>query len=138
MKSIRKALVMHSREKEEIIDITADVGRIVEDSGIGEGLALVFPHHTSSAVYLSDSDRNLTEDFRSILAGLVPDDRNYLHNETDYKKNASGHLKAILSGHNLTLPVTGGKLDLGVFQTIYYFEFDGMRNKELIVKIIGE
>jgi secondary thiamine-phosphate synthase enzyme len=138
MKTFRKVLVMHTREREEIVEITGEVQKALAESGVSDGLVLVFPHHTSSAVYLSDSDRNLTEDFRSILSEIVPESRDYLHDETDYKKNAAGHLKAVLSGHNLALPVTAGALDLGTFQTIYYFEFDGRRDKELIIKIIGE
>ena len=62
----------------------------------------------------------------------------YRHDLTDYKKNATGHLKAILSGHSVTLPLTGGRLDLGTYQTVYYFEFDGQREKEVLVKIVGE
>ena len=135
---MRKTLTLHTDSKEEIIDITPDIENMVQASGISEGIALVFPHHTSSSVYLSDSDRRLTEDFKKILSELVPDERHYFHNETDYKKNAAGHLKAILSGPSVTLPVTEGKLDLGIYQTIYYFEFDGMRDKEVIIKIIGE
>ena len=138
MKSERKILTMHTSKKEEIIDITGEVEKIVSESGVSDGLALVFPHHTSASVYLSDSDRNLTEDFRKLLSGIVPDGARYLHDETDFKKNASGHLKAILSGHNLSIPITGGRLDLAAFQTIYYFEFDGMRDKEVVVKVIGQ
>jgi len=138
MKTTRKILTMHSRRKEEVIDITGDVERIISESGVSDGIALIFPHHTSAGVYLSDSDLNLTEDFKKLLSGIVPADGRYLHDETDFKKNACGHLKAILSGHNLTIPITGGKPDLGTYQTIYYFEFDGRRDKEIIVKIIGQ
>ncbi|MCX7048115.1 MAG: secondary thiamine-phosphate synthase enzyme YjbQ [Candidatus Sumerlaeota bacterium] len=138
MRAYNKHLEFRTRELSEIIDITAHVEQAARHSGVKEGLALVFPMHTSSAVYLSDSDRSLTLDFADLLEALVPESREYRHNQTDYKKNAAGHLKAILSGHSVTLPVTNGALDLGIYQTIYYFEFDGQRPKKILIKIIGE
>lgn len=138
MKSFRKELYFCTDQLMEVKDITSDVAAAVRESEIREGVALIFPMHTSSAVYLSDSDRSLTEDFSDLLDKLVPDSRSYRHDETDYKKNATGHLKSILSGHSMTLPVSVGRLDLGTYQTIYYFEFDGQREKEVLVKIIGE
>ena len=138
MKSFRKEITFSTQKRSEIRDITPGVRSALAESGIREGLALVFPLHTSSAVYLSDSDFSLTQDFSDLLEILVPESREYRHDRADYKKNAAGHLKAILSGHSITLPVSGGHLDLGTYQTIYYFEFDGQRDKEVLVKIIGE
>ena len=125
MPTFRAEITLCTKERVEIVDITGQVEDACRTSGIREGIALVFPHHTSSAVYISDSDRSLTGDFSSILSELAPEDRDYAHDLTDYKKNAFG-------------PVTGGRLDLGRFQTIYYAEFDGRRDKEIIVKIVGE
>jgi secondary thiamine-phosphate synthase enzyme len=130
-------------EREEIVDITSRVAEAVEKSGIADGLALVFPHHTSSAVYISDSDSSLCGDFSEILAGLAPEGRKpgggeYAHDAADPKKNAHGHIRADLAGHHITIPITDGRPDLGVYQTIYYAEFDGRREKEIIVKIVGD
>ena len=138
MRHYRHELRFRTQEESEILNVTPEVEQAVGESGVSEGLVLVFPLHTSSAVYLSDSDYSLTQDFADLLAELVPDAREYRHDRTDYKKNAAGHLKAILSGHSLTLPISGGRLDLGTYQTIYYFEFDGRRDKEVLVKILGE
>jgi secondary thiamine-phosphate synthase enzyme len=138
MRAFRKILEFCTACPSEILCITGLVEAAVRESGIADGLALVFPMHTSSAVYLSDSDTSLTLDFADLLEKLVPGGAHYRHDETDYKKNAAGHLKAILSGHSLTLPITDGALDLGTYQTIYYFEFDGKRPKEVMVKIVGE
>ncbi|MFP4579548.1 MAG: secondary thiamine-phosphate synthase enzyme YjbQ [Candidatus Sumerlaeia bacterium] len=138
MASFRKELHFQTEQPSEILNISSQVADAVAESGIREGLVLVYPMHTSSAVYLSDSDYSLTADFADLMAELVPDSKHYRHDETDYKKNAAGHLKAILSGHSITLPLTDGRLDLGTYQTIYYFEFDGQRPKEVLVKIIGE
>ncbi len=138
MNSFNKEITIESRQKQEIIDLTGRVQDIVEHSGIKEGLALVYPLHTSSAVYISDSDISLTQDFNDILEKLVPSSAGYRHDEVDYKKNADAHLKAVLTGHHVVLPVSDGRLHLGTYQTIYYAEFDGGRKKEILVKIIGE
>jgi secondary thiamine-phosphate synthase enzyme len=138
MKSVREIITMDTQEKKQIVNITQLVQKVVGTSGIQEGLALVYPMHTSSTVYISDSDWSLTEDFDDVLEKLVPALAGYRHDITDHKKNADGHLKAILTGHHIVLPVTEGRLDLGTYQTIYYFEFDGGREKEVLVKIIGD
>ncbi len=138
MKSTRELIIMNTPEKKQIVNITNLVDKVLGTSEIKEGLCLVYPMHTSSAVYISDSDWSLTQDFDDVLEKLVPAGAGYRHDETDYKKNADGHLKAILAGHHIVLPVTQGRLDLGTYQTIYYFEFDGGREKEILVKIIGE
>lgn len=138
MAHYRKMLHFHTEEPRQIINITPQVRQAVAESGIAQGLALVYPMHTSSAVYISDSDFSLTHDFDDLLAELVPETRQYRHNETDYKQNATGHLSAILAGHSVTIPVTDADLDLGTYQTLYYFEFDGRRPKEVVVKLLGE
>ncbi len=138
MPTYRAEITLCTKEREEIVDITGRVVDAVAESGIADGIALVFPHHTSSAVYISDSDRSLTGDFSSILSELAPEARAYAHDLTDYKKNAYGHIRASLAGHHIIIPITGGRPDLGVYQTIYYAEFDGKREKEIVIKIVGE
>jgi secondary thiamine-phosphate synthase enzyme len=138
MAAYRKELHFCTARTREILDITDRVEGAVAESAIREGVALVYPMHTSSAVYVSDSDYSLTQDFDDLLAELVPETRDYRHDRTNTKKNAAGHLKAILSGHSVTLPITEGRLDLGTYQTLYYFEFDGKRPKEVLIKIIGD
>lgn len=137
MKSFRDFIIIRTEEQEEIIDITSKVREICKKSGIKEGLAVVFSHHTSSAIYISDSDFNLSQDYQKILRFLVPEG-DYKHNKADYKKNATAHLKSILNGLQVTIPITSGDLDLGTYQTIYYVEFDGRREKEVLVKVTGE
>lgn len=137
MKGFRDFIVIKTENQEEIVNITSKVIEICKKSGIKEGLAIVFSHHTSSAVYISDSDFSLTRDYQRVLNLLVPDD-DYHHDYADYKKNATGHLKSILNGLQVIIPITSGNLDLGAYQTIYYAEFDGKREKEILVKVIGE
>jgi secondary thiamine-phosphate synthase enzyme len=137
MKNYRDFIRITSTDRLEVLDITTEVSRVLAASGIQDGMALVFPHHTSCAVYLSDSDRNLTEDFKTLLGQLVPDGV-YKHDLADDKKNARAHLMSLIAGPNLTLPVTEGSLDLGVYQRVYYAEFDGQREKEILIKVIGD
>lgn len=127
-----------TKDKQEVVDITERVRAACRRSGISDGLCLVFPHHTSSAVYISDSDRNLTGDLLDVLERAAPDGAGYAHDRVDPKRNAAGHLRAVLTGHHIVLPVTGGDLDLGTYQTIYYAEFDGTRPKAVVVKVLGE
>lgn len=138
MNSYKDFIYVTATEKVEIINITAGVEQIAKESGIREGFVLVFPHHTSSAVYISDCDPSLTGDYLKLLGESIPSHRDYLHNLADHKRNADAHLKAIITGHHIILPLSDGCLDLGNYQTIYYAEFDGQREKGILVKIIGE
>lgn len=137
MRTYRDFIKITTNLAREVRDITAEVSQIIARSGMQDGIVLLFPHTTSAAVYLSDSDSSLTEDFTALMDRLVPDGT-YKHDQTDAKKNARAHLKSLLSGHNLTLPITEGGLDLGVYQRVYYIEFDGRREKEILVKVIGD
>jgi len=137
MKLYEKFITICTDKKEEVVNITDEVEKIINNSGIKDGFAMIFPFHTSSAVYISDSDFNLTSDFTMILSQMVRADIPYKHDEVDYKKNAAGHLKAILTGHHIFVPVKNASLHLGTYQTIYYIEFCGMRNKEVLVKVMG-
>lgn len=138
MKTYRKVIEIITDKQEEVVDITERLVEILKESGIKEGFCLIFSLHTSSGVYISDSDYNLTYDLLNILNDLLPEHKEYLHNKVDYKKNATAHLKTILTSHHVLLPITNGNFDLGLYHTIYYAEFDGRRKKEILVKIIGE
>jgi len=137
MKTHREELVFRTAAVEEIVDMTDHVEEVVARSGVREGVALVFPLHTSAAVYVSDSDPGLTRDLAELLARLIPRAADYAHDRADPKENAHAHLRALLCGHQVTLPVQGGALDLGPYQRVYYAEFDGRRDKEVQVKVLG-
>jgi len=137
MKTYRDFITITTAEKREIRDITREVSQIIAKSGVQDGMVLLFPHHTSASVYVSDSDATLTQDFLALMERIVPVGE-YQHDLSDAKKNGRAHLMSLLSGHNVTLPVTEGALDLGVYQTVYYAEFDGMREKGILVKVMGE
>ncbi|GAB4353252.1 MAG: secondary thiamine-phosphate synthase enzyme YjbQ [Candidatus Abyssubacteria bacterium] len=138
MSSFRTEITIRSEKRIEIIDISQHVAEACSRSGIRNGIALVFPGQSSSAVYVSDCHRALIDDFSALIAELVPENRYYQHDLAEGKKNAAAHLRAILTGHHVTIPVTDGSPDLGPFQTIYYAEFDGQRDKGVMIKIVGE
>ncbi len=138
MKSYRQVITQTTRQREAIVNITRAVEQAVRDSGIREGLCLVFPHHTSSAVFLTDSDEAVALDLADVLKQCAPCGAGYRHDENDHKRNADGHIKAAMLGHHICLPVTGGRLDFGAYQTVYYAEFDGQRPKEILIKLIGD
>ncbi|HNW91529.1 MAG TPA: secondary thiamine-phosphate synthase enzyme YjbQ [bacterium] len=137
MKHHRVVITQTTKQREEIVNITREVEKAVRGSGIREGLCLVFPHHTSSAVFLTDSDESVALDLADVLQKCAPAGAGYRHDENDYKKNADGHIKAAMLGHHICLPVSDGQLDFGAYQTVYYAEFDGQRPKEILIKIIG-
>lgn len=141
MRSYREEISIETDRPEEIINLTPQLRSHLRESGIEDGFMLVFPQHTSSAVYINDSDQQLTEDARDLLARLIPEtpagDKEQ-YNHVDHKENAPAHLKSILLDHNVTLPITDGEFDFGAYQTVYYAEFDGCRPKEILVKIVGE
>lgn len=137
MKTYRDFIRITTAAPREIRDITREVSQIIAKSGVQDGMVLLFPHHTRASVYVSDSDATLTGDFMGFMERLVPVG-DYQHDLTDVRRNGRAHLMSLLSGHNVTLPVTEGALDLGVYQTVYYAEFDGMREKEILVKVLGE
>ena len=138
MKTYKEFIRITTKNKEEIINITSQIEKICKNSKIKEGIALIFPHHTSSAVYISDSDKGITSDLLKVFKKVVPASDDYIHNKVDPKQNADAHIKATLTGHHITVSISNGKLDLGLYQTIYYAEFDGMREKKILVKVFGE
>ncbi len=137
MKTYRKVLEIRTDRRRQAVDITARVEEAVRESGIREGFVLVYPHHTTAGVCINDSDPNITEDLLDVLAGLVPAGAGYRHDLTDPKANADGHIQGTLASHHVTVPITGGACDLGTYQRIYYLELDGMRTKEVVLKLLG-
>jgi len=137
MKSHTEYVWFHTKRKREFINITDRVAEELERSGIREGLALVSAMHITAGVYVNDAESGLIQDIEEWLEGLAPEGPDYRHHRTG-EVNGDAHLKNLLIGHEVILPVTKGKLDLGPWQQVYYAEFDGRRRKRLIIKIIGE
>ncbi|MFN0084894.1 MAG: secondary thiamine-phosphate synthase enzyme YjbQ [Blastocatellia bacterium] len=137
MKSHTKYLVFKTGKKRDYINISEDVERAVTESGVREGLALVSAMHITAAVYVNDAEDGLIEDIDEWLERLAPARPDYRHHRTG-EDNGDAHLKNLLVHHQVLLPITKGRLDLGPWQQVYYAEFDGQRPKRVILKIIGE
>ncbi|HOL18584.1 MAG TPA: secondary thiamine-phosphate synthase enzyme YjbQ, partial [Bacillota bacterium] len=124
-------------KRREYINITKEVERALAESGIREGLALVSAMHLTAAVYINDHEPGLIRDIDAMLERLAPYREDYHHHRTG-EDNGDAHLKNMLVGHQVLVPVTAGKLDFGPWQQIFYAEFDGCRPKRVVIKIIGE
>lgn len=129
-------LELETRKKIEDLNITNRVQQVVAESGVKEGIALIFSGHTTAGVYLSNTDSVLPKDTQDFLEELIPNKPTYRHNL--YGKNASAHMKSILIGANVSLPVNEGKVHLGQWQAIFFGEFDGPRKRTFIVRVLGE
>ena len=136
MKSHTEYLVFETRKRREMVHITDQVEQIVKRSGVQDGLCFVSPMHITAAVYVNDHESGLIEDIGKWLEELAPARPDYKHHQTG-EDNGDAHLKSLLLHHETTLPVTGGKLDLGTWQQVFYAEFDGQRRKRVIVKVLG-
>ena len=130
-------LWFETKKRQEFVRITDEVAAVVQRSGVKEGLALVSAMHITAGVYVNDWENGLIRDFQNWLEELAPAGLDYTHHQTG-EDNADAHLKRTIMGHQVTLPITHGKLDLGPWEQVFYAEFDGQRRKRVIVKVIGE
>ena len=138
MKSFREELWFNVPRRRGFINITPEVVRCLEKSGVREGLVLVNAMHITASVFINDDESGLHADFEKWLEGLAPEKpySQYRHNGAE--DNADAHLKRTIMGREVVVAITGGRLDLGPWEQIFYGEFDGMRRKRVLVKIIGE
>jgi secondary thiamine-phosphate synthase enzyme len=138
MKSFRKVLTLTVQKRRQMINITPQVSAALAESGIGEGLCLVNAMHITASVFINDDESGLHADFERWLERLAPEKPydQYAHN--GYEDNADAHLKRTVMGREVVVAVTEGRLDFGPWEQIFYGEFDGMRQKKLLIKIIGE
>ncbi|MBI2177640.1 MAG: YjbQ family protein [Candidatus Tectomicrobia bacterium] len=137
MKAHTEHLMFQTKDRVEFINITPQVKEAVRRSGVQEGLVLVNAMHITASVYVNDAEPGLIQDFQDWLKSLVDVNKDYRHNLTG-EDNAYAHLMRTLMGREAVVAVTGGKLDFGPWEQIYYAEFDGRRKKRVLVKILGE
>lgn len=137
MKSVTKYLWFNTRNHLEFINITDEVEDLVGSSGISEGFTLVSAMHITAGVYVNDAESGLIADIEEWLEKSAPYRADYRHHATG-EMNGDAHLKSLLIHHQVIVPITKGKLDLGPWQQIYYAEFDGQRRKRVILKALGE
>jgi secondary thiamine-phosphate synthase enzyme len=136
MKTYTDYLWFNTKTRQAFIRITDEIAAIVTKSGVEDGMVLVSAMHITAAVYVNDWEDGLIEDFQTWLEKLAPAGLPYKHHRTG-EDNGDAHLKRTLMGHQVILPVTGGKLDLGPWEQVFYAEFDGRRKKRVVVKVMG-
>jgi secondary thiamine-phosphate synthase enzyme len=137
MKTLTEYLWYNTNKHRDYINITSKVGELVQKSGIREGMVLVSAMHITAAIYVNDAESGLIQDIDEWLQKLAPQGPDYRHHRTG-EVNGDAHLKSLLMHHQVIVPVTDGRLDLGPWQQIYYAEFDGQRKKRIVVKVMGE
>ena len=137
MKFLTEYLWFNTTKHREYINITRDVEKVLEKSGIQEGMVLVSAMHITAGVYVNDAESGLIQDIDDWLEQLAPFKKDYRHHRTG-ETNGDSHLKSLLVHHEVIIPVTNGRLDFGPWQQVYYAEFDGQRRKRLLIKVMGE
>ncbi|MDD2597425.1 MAG: secondary thiamine-phosphate synthase enzyme YjbQ [Candidatus Cloacimonetes bacterium] len=138
MKHFRKELWFCTQHRRDYLNITAQVQSAVHESGITEGLCLVNAMHITASVFINDDERGLHADFERWLEKLAPEKPHNQYHHNGFEDNADAHLKRQVMGREVVVAITAGKLDLGPWEQIFYGEFDGMRKKRVLIKLIGE
>ena len=139
MKSLTEYLTFKTKSKKEFVNITSDVEKLVQKSSIKEGICLVNAMHITASEFINDNESGLHHDYDKWLEGLAPHTPidQYRHNDTG-EDNADAHMKRQVMGREVVIAITDGNLDFGPWESIFYGEFDGQRNKRVLIKIIGE
>ena len=139
MKSLTEYLTFKTKTRRAFVNITPDIEKLVIKSGVKDGLCLVNAMHITASVFINDNESGLHHDYEKWLEELAPHEPidHYRHNDTG-EDNADAHLKRQVMGREVVVAITNSQLDFGPWETIFYGEFDGKRNKRVLVKIIGE
>ena len=139
MKSLTEYLTFKTKTRRAFVNITPDIEKLVTKSDVKEGLCLVNAMHITASVFINDNESGLHYDYEKWLEELAPHEPiNHYHHNNAGEDNADAHLKRQVMGREVVVAITNGKLDFGPWETIFYGEFDGKRNKRVLVKIIGE
>ncbi len=138
MKSYRKELWFETPTRRKMVHITPQIEECLRESGVREGLCLVNAMHITSSVFINDNEPGLHADYEKWLEKLAPEKPHNQYAHNGFEDNADAHLKRMVMGREVVVAVTGGKLDFGPWEAIFYGEFDGKRRKRVLVKIIGE
>lgn len=138
MKSYRKELFFNIPSRRGLVNITGDVQKAIDESGVREGLVLVNAMNITASIFINDDEGGLHRDYETWLEKLAPEKPYSQYHHNGFEDNADAHLKRTVMGREVVCAVTDGKLDFGTWEQIFYFEFDGMRKKHALIKIIGE
>lgn len=138
MKSYRKELYIQTNTRRAFINITNELEKALAESGIKEGLLLCNAMHITASVFINDNEIGLHHDFEKWLEKLAPEKPYNQYKHNSYEDNGDAHLKRSIMGREVVVAITNGKLDFGPWEKVFYGEFDGMRKKRILIKIIGE
>ena len=138
MKSYRKELWFKTNQRRQLLNITPDVQQCLAESGVQEGIILVNAMHITASVFINDDESGLHHDYEVWLEKLAPEKPYSQYRHNGFEDNADAHLKRTIMGREVVVAISEGKLDFGPWEQIFYGEFDGKRNKRVLVKIIGE
>lgn len=138
MKSYRKELWFNIPQRRGIVNITQDVQRAIDESGVKEGLVLVNAMNITASVFINDDESGLHRDYERWLEHLAPEKPYSQYDHNGFEDNADAHLKRTIMGREVVCAITNGRLDFGTWEQIFYYEMDGMRKKHALIKIIGE
>lgn len=138
MKSYRKELYFNIPKRRAYVNITPQVQKCIDESGVKEGIVLVNAMNITASVFINDDEAGLHQDFEKWLETLAPEKPYSQYNHNGFEDNADAHLKRQIMGREAVVAVTNGKLDFGTWEQLFYGEFDGKREKRVLVKIIGE
>ncbi len=138
MKSYRKELWFNIPKRRGLVNITEDIQKAVTESQIKEGLVLVNAMNITASVFINDDESGLHQDFETWLEKLAPEKPYSQYHHNGYEDNADAHLKRTIMGREVVVAITNGRLDFGTWEQIFYYELDGLRNKHVLIKIIGE
>ena len=138
MKSYRKELFFNLPTRRGLRNITREVQSAIDESGVREGLCLVNAMNITASVFINDDESGLHQDFETWLEGLAPEKPYSRYHHNGYEDNADAHLKRTIMGREVVVAITDGRLDFGTWEQIFYYEFDGKRDKRVLIKVIGE
>ncbi len=138
MKSFRKELWFNVSSRRGLVNITQNVQDAIDESNVKEGIVLINAMNITASVFINDDESGLHSDYEKWLEKLAPEKPYDMYNHNGYEDNADAHLKRSIMGRESVVAITDGKLDFGTWEQIFYYEFDGKRNKHVLIKIIGE
>lgn len=138
MKTYRKELIINTSKRRYFINITHELNKTLKESEISEGLLLCNAMHITASVFINDDESGLHSDFENWLEKLAPEKPYSQYKHNGYEDNADAHLKRTIFGREVVIAISGGKLDFGPWEQVFYGEFDGKRPKRILIKIIGE
>ncbi len=136
MQILTEILELETSKRVQIIDITRNIDAALAESGLRKGLANIYSKHSTSAIFINENESGLLEDYQNLIESLIPTGNNYKHNRID--NNADSHLRSFIIGNNETIPFENGSMDLGTWQSVFFLDMDGPRNRRITITIMGE